>query len=57
MGAFGSPGRLQEVDIDHIDHDTCGNLKDGDIVDSVMLCVDVPGGGEETCRLLQWSNF
>jgi hypothetical protein len=38
-GRFGSSGRLQEVRINHIDHDTCNILKDGDIVDSVMICL------------------
>jgi hypothetical protein len=40
-GGFGSSGRLQEVGINNTNHDTCNNLNDGDIVDSVMLCVDV----------------
>jgi hypothetical protein len=39
-GGFGSTGRLQEVGINHIDYETCNNLYDGDIVDSVMaLCL------------------
>jgi hypothetical protein len=46
-GGFGSPGRLQEVDINHIDYVTCSDLYDGDIIDSVMLYAGVPGGGAD----------
>jgi hypothetical protein len=35
-----SPGRLQEVGINHIDYERCNDLHDGDIVYSVMLCDD-----------------
>jgi hypothetical protein len=47
-GGFGSPGRLQEVDINHIDYVTCSDLYDGDIIDSVMLYAGVPGGGADS---------
>jgi trypsin len=47
---FGSSGRLQEVGINLIDYETCNNLYDGDIADSVVLCVGVPGGGEDRCQ-------
>jgi trypsin len=49
-GGFGSPGRLQEVDMNHIDYVTCKDLYDGDIIDSVMLYAGVPGGGEDSCQ-------
>jgi hypothetical protein len=48
-GGFGSMGRLQEVDIGHVDYETCNDLYDGDIVDSVMLYVDVSSSGEDSC--------
>jgi hypothetical protein len=49
-GDFGSTGRLQEFGINHIDYETCNSLYDRDIVDSVMLCADVDGGGEDSCK-------
>jgi secreted trypsin-like serine protease len=49
-GGFGSPGRLQEVDINHIDYVACKDLYDGDIIDSVMLYAGVPGGCEDSCQ-------
>jgi hypothetical protein len=51
VGAFGSSGRFQEVDINHIDHDMCNKFNDGDIVDSVMLCVGCCVG--TTCSAFQ----
>jgi hypothetical protein len=46
--AFGSLGRYKEVDINHVDHDMCNKQNDGDFVDSVMLCVGVLGGGDDS---------
>jgi hypothetical protein len=40
-GAFGSPGQLQEVSINHNDYEMSNNLYDGDMVYSVMLCVQM----------------
>jgi hypothetical protein len=40
-GAFSSPGRLQEVDINHIDYEICNDLYHGGIVYSVVLCVQM----------------
>jgi hypothetical protein len=49
-GGFGSPGRLQEVDINRIDYETCNDLYAGDIIDSVMFCAGVLGGCEDSCQ-------
>jgi trypsin len=48
-GGYGS-SRLQEVNVNYIDYETCNELYDGDIVDSVMLCAGVPGGGKDSCQ-------
>ena len=48
-GGYGS-SRLQEVNVNYIDYETCNNLYNGDIVDSVMLCAGVPGGGKDSCQ-------
>jgi hypothetical protein len=42
---FDSPGRLQEVSINHIDYETCN-----DPVDFVIICAGVPVAGEERCQ-------
>lgn len=49
-GDFGSTGQFQEVGSNHIDHETCNDLYDGDIVDSVMHCVGAPCSGEYSCQ-------
>jgi hypothetical protein len=41
-GGFGSPGRLQEVGINHIDYETYNDLYNGDIVYSI--CQGDSGG-------------
>jgi trypsin len=48
----GGPGSspLKEVNVNYIDYETCNNLYNGDIVDSVMLCAGVPGGGKDSCQ-------
>lgn len=38
------------MNVNYIDSETCNNLYDGDIVDSVMLCAGVPGGGKDSCQ-------
>jgi hypothetical protein len=43
-------GSVVEVGITLIDHETYNDLYDCDIVDSVMLCVGVPVGGEDSCQ-------
>jgi trypsin len=48
-GGYGS-SRLKEVNVNYIDYETCNNLYGGDIVDSVMLCAGVPGGGKDSCQ-------
>jgi trypsin len=48
-GGYGS-SRLQEVNLNSIDYETCDDLYGGDIVDSVMLCAGVPGGGKDSCQ-------
>jgi trypsin len=48
-GGNGS-SRLQEVNVNYIDYQTCNNLYNGEIVDSVMLCAGVPGGGKDSCQ-------
>jgi hypothetical protein len=48
-GGNGS-SRLQEVNVNYIDYETCDDLYDGDIVDSIMLCAGVPGGGKDSCQ-------
>jgi trypsin len=48
-GGYGS-SRLQEVNVNYIDYETCNDLYNGDIVDSVMLCAGVPGGGKDSCQ-------
>jgi hypothetical protein len=48
-GGNGS-SRLQEVSVNYIDYETCDGLYSGDIVDSVMLCAGVPGGGKDSCQ-------
>jgi hypothetical protein len=48
-GGYGS-SLLQEVNVNYIDYETCDDLYDGDIVDSVMLCAGVPGGGKDSCQ-------
>jgi secreted trypsin-like serine protease len=48
---FGLTGRLQEVRINLIDCETCSDLYDGDIVDSVIFYAGVPGGGEDSCQV------
>jgi hypothetical protein len=57
----GSPGRLQEVGIIHIDYESCNDLYDGDIVCvySVRhaLCAGVPGVGEHIARRLCGLTF
>jgi hypothetical protein len=61
---FGLTGLLQKLGISPIDYETCNDLCDGDIVDSVMLYADVPGmvkivakatgsGGRNTFRELR----
>ncbi len=47
---FGSTDRLQEVSISYIDCETCNDLNDGDIVDSVRLCAGVRGAGKDICE-------
>jgi hypothetical protein len=42
--------RLKEVNVNYIDYETCNDLYDGDIVDSVMLCAGVSGGGKDSCQ-------
>jgi hypothetical protein len=42
-GDFGSTGRLQELGINLIDYKTCNDLYGGNIVESIILCVGVPG--------------
>ncbi len=34
----------------NIGYETCNDLYNGDTVDSVMLCVNMPGGGEDNCQ-------
>jgi len=48
-GGYGS-SRLQEVNVNYLDYETCNELYNGDIVDSVMLCAGVPGGGKDSCQ-------
>jgi hypothetical protein len=48
-GGYGS-SLLQEVNVNYIDYETCDDLYNGDIVDSVMLCAGVPGGGKDSCQ-------
>jgi trypsin len=48
-GGNGS-SRLKEVNVNYIDYETCNDLYGGDIVDSVMLCAGVPGGGKDSCQ-------
>jgi trypsin len=42
--------RLQEVNVNYIDFETCNDLYDGAIVDSIMFCAGVPGGGKDSCQ-------
>jgi trypsin len=47
---FGS-SQLQEVDVNYIDYSTCNNLYAGHhIIDSVMFCAGVSGGGKDSCQ-------
>lgn len=48
-GGYGS-SRLREVDVNYIDYQTCDRLYSGEIVDSVMMCAGVPGGGKDSCQ-------
>jgi hypothetical protein len=43
-------GCRQEVDFNHIDYETCNDLYDGDIIDSIKFCAGVPGGCEDSCQ-------
>jgi trypsin len=42
--------KLKKVNVNYIDSATCNNLYDGDIIDSVMLCAGVDGGGKDSCQ-------
>jgi trypsin len=42
--------RLQEVNVNYIDFETCNKLYEGALVDSVMFCAGVPGGGKDSCQ-------
>lgn len=48
-GGWG-PRLLQEVDVQYVSQDQCNLEYDGDIVENVMLCAGVPGGGKDSCQ-------
>lgn len=48
-GGWG-PRLLQEVDVNYVSHEQCDIEYDGDIVEEVMLCAGVPGGGKDSCQ-------
>jgi hypothetical protein len=53
-----SPGRLQEVGIHHIDYERCNDLYGGDIVYSVMLCLQVClAVAKIVAKATLWSRF
>jgi trypsin len=42
--------RLQQVTVNYFDYEKCNQLYGGQIVDSVMFCAGVPGGGKDSCQ-------
>jgi hypothetical protein len=49
-GSFTFSNRLQEVNVNYIDYEICNDLYEGFIVDSIMFCAGVPGGGKDSCQ-------
>lgn len=47
--SFGST-TLQEVTVNAVSHDTCNAQYNGEIVEDIMLCAGVPGGGKDSCQ-------
>jgi len=48
-GGWG-PRILQEVDVQHVSQEQCNEEYDGDIIEDVMLCAGVVGGGKDSCQ-------
>jgi secreted trypsin-like serine protease len=45
-----TPRLLQEVAVQYVSHDQCNAEYDGDIIEDVMLCAGVTGGGKDSCQ-------
>lgn len=45
-----TPRLLQEVDVQYVSHEQCNIQYDGDIIEDVMLCAGVTGGGKDSCQ-------
>jgi len=48
-GGWG-PRLLQEVDVQYVSQEQCNKEYDGDIIEDVMLCAGVAGGGSDSCQ-------
>jgi len=46
----GLPNRLQEVTVKKITFTTCNQQYGGSIIDSIMICAGVDGGGKDSCQ-------
>jgi trypsin len=41
---------LQKVEVNYVNHTTCNTQYRGQIVEDVMFCAAVPGGGKDSCQ-------
>jgi len=48
-GGWG-PRLLQEVDVQYVSQEQCNEEYSGDIIEDVMLCAGVQGGGRDSCQ-------
>jgi hypothetical protein len=46
----GASTKLQEVTVKKIAFNTCNQQYGGDIIDSIMICAGVSGGGKDSCQ-------
>jgi len=46
----GTPNKLQEVTVKKVAFNTCNQQYGGDIIDSIMICAGVSGGGKDSCQ-------
>jgi len=49
-GDFYGSTILQEVTVNAVPHETCNAQYSGEIVEDVMLCAGIPGGGKDSCQ-------
>jgi trypsin len=49
-GGYGAPDKLQEVTVKKVAFNTCNQQYGGDIIDSIMICAGVSGGGKDSCQ-------